>query len=117
MAVRPAPREDRDRLALVLESMDRVLVIGDEAGIRALRLPTWFGAPGRAALPRHPEVVLLTSPGRPAVAAVEGMPVLGTIPAGAPRGAGDAAATIAWLGRHLCRTKLGLALGASAKRT
>jgi predicted acylesterase/phospholipase RssA/CRP-like cAMP-binding protein len=91
-----------DELALLLEHMDRVIAVATEAGAKA------FG-PLLEPLADRVEVALLSTDASPP-SSVLGMHVVRSIRPGRP--AGD----VAWLGRHLARTKIGLALGAGGAK-
>ena len=92
---------DHDELPTVLGEMDRVLLIGDATD--ATRLSTQLD-PGD---PRV-EVAVVHAPGS-VPASVAGFRVVrGVRP--------ESRADVAWLGRHLSRTKVGLALGAGGAK-
>lgn len=84
----------------LLQHMDRVLLLGNDAECsRAARECSRTG-----------EVVLVSRRGWPTPRAIAGLKVVRTIDANAPD------ADLAWLGRHLSRTKIGLALGAGGAK-
>jgi predicted acylesterase/phospholipase RssA len=89
----------QEEMPLLLEHMERIVVVASEYVTSTL---AGFLAPMAKAV----EVVLLSGAAREAPAAVEGLRVVRTIDPDAP----DEGA--AWLGRHLARTEIGLALGA-----
>jgi NTE family protein len=91
----------QENLPFLLEHMDRILLIARDD-------EPWLRAPDAAA--RSAEVALATEDPRRAPRTVNGLPVVCAVDAANPgRGA-------AWLGRHLSRTKLGLALGAGGAK-
>jgi NTE family protein len=96
-------------LPRLLEHVDRAVFAGRAAGARALAAG-W----GAGAL----EVVLFREAGQPAargaLAPPGGHPGLRVVRAVDPE---PSAADVAWLGRHLARTKIGLALGAGGSRS
>jgi NTE family protein len=92
----------RDELALLLEHMDRVIAVATEAGVMA------FG-PLLEPLADRVDVALVSTDSSPP-SSVLGMRVVRSIRPGRPEG------DVAWLGRHLARTKIGLALGAGGAK-
>ena len=92
----------REELALLLEHMDRVIAVATEAGAKA------FG-PLLEPLADRVNVALVSTDASPP-SSVLGMRVVRSIRPGRPEG------DIAWLGRHLARTKIGLALGAGGAK-
>lgn len=96
-------------LMLLLEHMDRVVALMDETEARR-------AAPMLAELADRLDLALLADgpPGSRAASlpaeAIAGMRVVRAL------NADDPARDVAWLGRHLSRTKLGLALGAGGAR-
>lgn len=98
----------QDDLPLLLEQVDRVVAVIDRSG--AGRLAALFATPDAAT--ERVEVVLLTDGPGPAPAATAGLRVVRACDPDGP----DRGRDIAWLGRHLARTKLGLALGAGGAK-
>jgi len=94
-----------DELSLLLEHMDRVLALTTEPGVEAL-------APWCEPVAERTELALIcTDPGRSAPPrTLRGLRVVRSI---RPERSGR---DVAWLGRHLARTKLGLALGAGGAK-
>ena len=119
---------EQESVPLLLDHMDRIVAVVSPAEARRLA-----GADtASSARPRQIEIALLgDGPGGPADlvgadlvrtapvgAAPSGgphMPVIRTMPQAGYPPAGDGR-DIAWLGRHLARTKLGLALGAGGAK-
>jgi len=91
---------DQRELPALLQNVDRVLLLGTEAECSSA---------ARACSPIG-EVVLITSAGSHVARFVGGLNVVRTINPDVPQ------ADIAWLGRHLSRTKIGLALGAGGAK-
>lgn len=91
---------DQPDLPALLQHVDRVLLLGTEAECSSA---------ARAYSPIS-EVVLITSAGSHVPTSVGGLNVVRTINSDVPQ------ADIAWLGRHLSRTKIGLALGAGGAK-
>jgi NTE family protein len=87
----------------LLDHVDRVVVLGSDAEARRLatRLRPLAGRIGIALLLNEP---------RSAPRIIDGLPVLRAFDPSRP------ARDVAWLGRHLSRTKLGLALGAGGAK-
>jgi predicted acylesterase/phospholipase RssA/CRP-like cAMP-binding protein len=100
VVVADAGQED---LGLLLEHMDRVLVLAGEDEGRRLA-----AAVGPVA--DRVGVALLTAAAPAAPPALEGLRVVRALDPGRP------GRDVAWLGRHLARTKLGLALGAGGAK-
>ena len=98
----------QDDLPLLLEQVDRVVAVTDGAG--AARLAALFATPEAAS--ERVEVVLLTDGSGHRPAAASGLRVVCVCDPDGP----DRGRDIAWLGRHLARTKLGLALGAGGAK-
>lgn len=94
---------EREEVPLLLAQMDRALALADEAGVGRLVEIT-------QAAPVPVEVALLTDDPRRAPSLVAGLPVIRACDRREP------ARDVAWLGRHLARTKLGLALGAGGAK-
>jgi NTE family protein len=92
----------RDELAPLLEHMDRVLVV---ATAPAAKLFAALMGP----LAERVEVALVHADSSPSATSL-GMRVVRSIPLEHP------AIDVAWLGRHLARTKIGLALGAGGAK-
>lgn len=95
-------RTDQDDLALLLQQVDRTVLLGEEgdaAIVAASQGPT-----------SAPAELMLVSPSPPDASVLQGMTVVRTL---AARSSG---ADVAWAGRHLARTKLGLALGAGGAK-
>jgi NTE family protein len=97
-----ANADQRDELALLLEHMDRVIAVTTEAGAKA------FG-PLLEPLAERVDFALVSTDS-PSPASVLGMRVVRSIRPERPE------RDIAWLGRHLARTKIGLALGAGGAK-
>lgn len=87
-------------LAELLEHMDRILLLGTEPEVARLGQEFYWGG----------EVVLLTEQAASAPRSVDGLRVIRAVDPERP------ARDVAWLGRHLSRTKLGLALGAGGAK-
>jgi predicted acylesterase/phospholipase RssA/CRP-like cAMP-binding protein len=90
-------------LPLLLEHMDRVVVLATAAEIQPLS--NLFDP-----VAERLDVVLLRTEAGPAPPTVSGFPVARAIKTDPP------GTDIAWIGRHLSRTKLGLALGAGGAK-
>jgi predicted acylesterase/phospholipase RssA/CRP-like cAMP-binding protein len=108
-------RLDREQLSQLLRQVDRsVAIVGDQAEARMLaELAAEYGVRGQAlevALGVGVEPEALSTPGG-ATDAVRVVRSMRGRDAAAP-----AADDVAWLGRHLARTKLGLALGAGGAK-
>lgn len=93
---------EQSDLTLLLEHMDRVVVLATPGDAPPVSAALGLAA-GRC------ELVLLEHSRCFRRGHCEGMPVVRTMPE-------DSAADIAWLGRHISRTKLGLALGAGGAK-
>lgn len=91
---------DQPGLASLLQQVDRVFLLGTEAD--CLRATRECGP--------NSEVVLITRGGSDTPRSIGGLNVIRTISPAVPL------ADIAWLGRHLSRTKIGLALGAGGAK-
>jgi predicted acylesterase/phospholipase RssA len=122
---------DQENVSLLLDNMDRAVVVASESEVQRLTLTP--GAYSTEPTTKHQsiEVVLVSAdtspasaPADKAPAEIEGMPVIRVFKLGMD-GLGldsglEAQATldrdVAWLGRHLSRTKLGLALGAGGAK-
>jgi predicted acylesterase/phospholipase RssA/CRP-like cAMP-binding protein len=91
------------QLPTLLEQTDRDVAIVGEVGLKRLAA---LGSDAAAAV----EVVLVNDVSPAAVSAKAEARVIRTCPPDGP------AADIAWIGRHLARTKLGLALGAGGAK-
>src|SRR5207247_940352 len=98
---------ESEDLPLLLRQADRAVALVGEVESREL-------AAAVAGLEQRVELVLLGSgaAGGRASPASESMPLLRVIGRDEASPHGVSPAEIAWLGRHLSRTKLGLALGA-----
>ncbi|HXG12485.1 MAG TPA: cyclic nucleotide-binding and patatin-like phospholipase domain-containing protein [Gemmataceae bacterium] len=94
---------DREDLPLLLEHVDRGVVLAAEP--EAGRLASVLGP-----LADRLGIALLTAEPRPAPKAVGGLRVVRALDPARP------ARDVAWLGRHIARTKLGLALGAGGAK-
>jgi len=123
---------DQENVSLLLDNMDRAVVVASESEVE--RLSSTLGAYSTESTTKHQsiEVALVSTDTSPASAPtdgapaeIEGMPVirvlkLGMDGLGLDSGLDDTQATpdrdVAWLGRHLSRTKLGLALGAGGAK-
>ncbi|PWT80876.1 MAG: hypothetical protein C5B57_11580, partial [Blastocatellia bacterium] len=92
----------RDQLALLLEHMDRVLAVATAAGAKS------FSALIGPLAERVEVALVRTDSSAPATSL--GMRVVRSIQVDRPHG------DVAWLGRHLARTKIGLALGAGGAK-
>jgi NTE family protein len=92
----------RDQLTLLLEHMDRVLVVATAEGAKS------FGAL-IGPLAERAEVTLVRTDSSPPATSL-GMRVVRSIQVDRPD------SDVAWLGRHLARTKIGLALGAGGAK-
>jgi NTE family protein len=92
----------RDELALLLEHMDRVLAVATAVGAKS------FGAL-IGPLAERVEVALVRTDSSPPATSL-GMRVVRSIRVDRPE------SDVAWLGRHLARTKIGLALGAGGAK-
>jgi len=91
---------DQPELASLLQQVDRVFLLGTEAD--CLRATRECGPNG--------EVVLIKRGRSDSPRSIDGLNVIRTINPAVPL------ADIAWLGRHLSRTKIGLALGAGGAK-
>jgi predicted acylesterase/phospholipase RssA/CRP-like cAMP-binding protein len=92
----------RDELALLLEHMDRVLAVATAPVAKS------FGAL-IGSLAERVEIALVRTDSSPPASSL-GMRVVRTIRLESPE------RDVAWLGRHLARTKIGLALGAGGAK-
>jgi NTE family protein len=97
-----ANAENRDELELLVEHMDRVLAVVSEDGA-GLLAPLLHPVSDRAEF-------ALVSTDSPPPSALHGVRVARAIRSGQPE------PDIAWLGRHVARTKIGLALGAGGAK-
>lgn len=98
-----ANANDRDQLEVLLEHMDRVLAVASEDGARRL-VPFLRPVSDRA------ELALVSMDSTPPPRVLHGVRVVRAIRPGQPQ------PDIAWLGRHVARTKIGLALGAGGAK-
>jgi NTE family protein len=96
---------DRNTLPLLLDQVDRAVVLLDEEGD--------YGLPGSDTAQAPLELVLVLGPSAGGWAASDVVRVVERHRNGA---AALAPADVAWLGRHVARTKLGLALGAGGAK-
>jgi len=103
---------ESDSLAAVVESADRAIAVVAQQSEHDRLAETLAGTPQGG---QQVEVVVLTDPGgdgaHPSIA-VPALPVIRVVAGGPPLPSSEAA----WLGRHLARTKLGLALGAGGAK-
>lgn len=85
----------------LLEQMNRILIVGTEAEAQRLGQEFYWGG----------EVALLTERPDSAPRSVDGLRVIRALDPARPD------RDVAWLGRHLSRTKIGLAFGAGGAKT